>query len=97
MTPHTLPPGIHQVTARGRRYVYYQPHRGTAAQGPRIRLPAIGLPEFWLALREAQTLYSARQYDMTIGNEWLTEARPAAGSAEDRRSPAGHQEPFPEA
>jgi hypothetical protein len=57
---HTLPPGIHRVTSKGREYVYYQPGRGTRAEGPRIRLPPIGVPEFWLELREAQTLYKGQ-------------------------------------
>ena len=34
-----LPEGVHKVTAKGRTYYYWQPGRGTARQGDRIRLP----------------------------------------------------------
>jgi integrase len=50
-----LPRHIHPVISRGREYFYYQEHRGTPRQGPRIPLPRDPhSPEFWTALRQAQ-------------------------------------------
>lgn len=50
-----LPTGVHRVRSRGIDYWYYQPHRGTPAQGERLRLPRDPhSPEFWHALRQAQ-------------------------------------------
>lgn len=34
-----LPEGVERVIARGRTYYYWNPGRGTAKQGPRLRLP----------------------------------------------------------
>lgn len=50
-----LPKHVHPVTSRAREYFYYQEHRGTPRQGPRIKLPSDPhSPEFWAALRQAQ-------------------------------------------
>lgn len=50
-----LPDHVHRVIARSREYFYYQEHRGTPRQGPRIKLPSDPhSPEFWIALRQAQ-------------------------------------------
>jgi hypothetical protein len=35
----TLPKGVEKVTARGRTYYYWNPDRGTAREGQRVRLP----------------------------------------------------------
>ena len=35
----TLPKGVERVTARGRTYYYWNPDRGTAREGQRVRLP----------------------------------------------------------
>jgi len=50
-----LPNGVHRVVARGKEYFYYQPGRGTAHVGARIRLPDDpASPSFWTALRDKQ-------------------------------------------
>jgi hypothetical protein len=50
-----LPKGVHRVLARSREYFYFQAGRGTAFEGPRIRLPNDPQsPEFWIELRKAQ-------------------------------------------
>lgn len=48
-----LPRHVHMVAgAAGRRYYYYQEHRGTHREGKRIRLPANpDSADFWAALR----------------------------------------------
>jgi len=62
-----LPRGVHRVVARGREYFYYQPARGTASAGQRIRLPSDPRsPEFWTALRQAQGTVGAVATD-TVG------------------------------
>ena len=51
----TLPRGVHRVIARAKEYFYFQPGRGTKAQGPRVPLPKdVHSPEFWVELRKAQ-------------------------------------------
>ena len=35
-----LPEGVERVRAKGRTYYYWNPHRGTAREGERIRLPS---------------------------------------------------------
>jgi integrase len=51
-----LPKGVHRVVARGKEYLYWHPGRGTKHAGQRVRLPADSqTPEFWVALREAQS------------------------------------------
>jgi len=51
----SLPKGVHRIVSRGREFFYFQAGRGTAVQGPRIRLPDDPqAPEFWRKLREAQ-------------------------------------------
>lgn len=52
-----LPKHVHPVPARGKLYYYYQEHRNTPRQGPRISLPKDPhSPEFWHAVRQAQGL-----------------------------------------
>jgi integrase len=46
---------VHCVISRSRAYYYYQPGRGTAFAGERIKLPSDPhSPDFWTALRQAQ-------------------------------------------
>jgi integrase len=60
----TFPKGVSVITARGREYFYYQKHRGTPRQGPRIKLPDDPhAPEFWIALRQAQGIGGAVRTD----------------------------------
>jgi hypothetical protein len=55
-----LPNSVHKVISRGREYFYFQAGRGTAHEGPRVRLPNDPhIPEFWEAIRTAQGLPSA--------------------------------------
>lgn len=50
-----LPKGVHRVTSRGRDYFYFQPGRGTASTGERIRLPDDPQsPEFWAEIQRAK-------------------------------------------
>lgn len=53
-----LPPHVHAVKARGKDYYYFQPYRGTAREGERVKLPGgptstDGTPnaEWWKAYR----------------------------------------------
>lgn len=34
-----LPAGVHTVRSKGREYHYYQPNRGRAGEGPRVKIP----------------------------------------------------------
>ncbi len=48
-----LPRHVHRVKAKGKLYYFYQAHRGTDRQGPRIALPRDPTTaEFWDALRK---------------------------------------------
>lgn len=59
-----LPKGVHRVVSRAREYFYFQPGRGTAAPGVRIRLPNDPhTPEFWQALRQAQGVTGGPRID----------------------------------
>ncbi len=50
-----LPPFIHVVRSKGKTYYYYQPHRGTAKSGKRIRIPHEPTSgEFWLFITRLQ-------------------------------------------
>src|SRR5262249_42285561 len=50
-----LPAGVHVVWAKGRRYYYFSPHRGTSYAGKRIALGTEPSdPAFWEALKFAR-------------------------------------------
>jgi hypothetical protein len=50
-----LPAGVHVVWAKGRRYYYFSPHRGTSYAGKRIALGTEPSdPAFWEALKLAR-------------------------------------------
>ncbi len=63
-----LPNGVHRVISKAREYIYYQEGRGTARQGPRIKLPNdTQSPAFWIALRNAQGLQPGADEVKTFG------------------------------
>jgi integrase len=79
-----LPKGVHKITSRGHEYHYFQAGRGTAAQGPRIKIPYDPQsPEFWTALREAQGKSEVPIVN-TVGlviDEYLAAASPALSAS----------------
>jgi integrase len=52
-----MPKNVHTVISRGREYFYFQEGRGTDRAGTRVRLPNDPQsPEFWQAVRQAQSI-----------------------------------------
>jgi len=86
-----LPRHVHRVASRGREYFYYQVGRGTAHEGPRIRLPDDPqTPEFWHAVRQAQGPDGPTPTD-TVGalidayiSAWPTLQRPLKSSTQEQ-------------
>jgi hypothetical protein len=66
-----LPPHVHAVKARGKRYYYFQRFRGTEREEPRIKLSGepqdrdgMPNPEWWRAYRELRANW---KLDRSVG------------------------------
>lgn len=88
----SLPRHVHRIVSRGREYFYYQEGRGTPQAGERIRLPDDPrTPEFWNAVRQAQSTFGPTPTD-TIGA--LIDAYEVAWPTLQRKLSKGTQDQY---